>query len=271
LALVCFCLLVVSWLLQIEHVSDFGGEFFRLQAQTGKALLVVAIIWLWYIALEPYVRRSWPHVLIGWSRLLSRRFRDPLVGRDILFGAIGALAAVYIVLLEPLGRALLGQPPVTPSFPNQGHLSGFLFQIGYSIDVTFLFFSFLYLFLLLGLRLLLKRVWLVWVVMVGLGVILEFASFRGADSVAATTLHLVVNSLQLCVFIFVILHLGLLATASSAYFCFVVFAVPAALGLTGWQAQPAWTAIVFGTALALYACHTAMAGRPLFRDELVDG
>jgi serine/threonine-protein kinase len=269
LALVCFCLLVVSWLLQIEHVSDLVGEVYRLQTQAGKALLAVAIIWLWYIALEPYVRRSWPQVLIGWSRLLSGRFQDPLVGRDILFGAIGALAAIYIGLLEPMGRALLGQPPVTPDFPSPGYLSGFLFQIGNSLDVTFLFFSFLYLFLLLGLRLLLRRVWLVCVVVVGLQSILEFASFRGGDSVAATTLHLVIGSLQMCVHLFVMLHLGLLANASLCYFGFGVIDVPAAFGLTGWQAQPSWTAIVFVTALTLYGCHTAIAGRPLFRDELL--
>jgi serine/threonine-protein kinase len=42
--------------------------------------------WLYYIALEPEVRRTWPHTLISWSRLLAGRLRDPLVGRDVLVG-----------------------------------------------------------------------------------------------------------------------------------------------------------------------------------------
>ena len=37
-----------------------------------------------YLALEPYVRRTWPVILITWSRLVSGQLRDPLVGRDLL-------------------------------------------------------------------------------------------------------------------------------------------------------------------------------------------
>ena len=28
-------------------------------------------VWLFYVALEPYVRRFWPQLLIGWTRALS--------------------------------------------------------------------------------------------------------------------------------------------------------------------------------------------------------
>ena len=35
--------------------------------------------WLYYLALEPYVRRLWPQALISWSRVLAGRVRDPLV------------------------------------------------------------------------------------------------------------------------------------------------------------------------------------------------
>src|SRR5215813_13415614 len=49
-----------------------------------------------YLALEPYVRRRWPTVLISWSRLLAGRFRDPLVGRDALFGILIAVASQLI-------------------------------------------------------------------------------------------------------------------------------------------------------------------------------
>jgi serine/threonine-protein kinase len=45
-------------------------------------------IWALYIALEPYVRRRWPATLVSWSRLLAGRFRDPLVGRDVLVGCL---------------------------------------------------------------------------------------------------------------------------------------------------------------------------------------
>lgn len=77
--------------------ADFDGTllssmllvFFTL----ARALLLGALFWAGYIALEPSVRRQWPHTLISWSRLLVGRWRDPLVGRDVLAGcALGVLA-----------------------------------------------------------------------------------------------------------------------------------------------------------------------------------
>ena len=34
------------------------------------------------------MRRRWPATLVSWSRLLAGGFRDPLVGRDVLFGCL---------------------------------------------------------------------------------------------------------------------------------------------------------------------------------------
>jgi len=42
------------------------------------AAFVSFAMWLFYIALEPYVRRLWPKTLVSWHRLLAGRFR----GRD---------------------------------------------------------------------------------------------------------------------------------------------------------------------------------------------
>jgi hypothetical protein len=40
------------------------------------------VYWILYVALEPGVRRMWPDIFIGGTRLLAGRIRDPLVGRD---------------------------------------------------------------------------------------------------------------------------------------------------------------------------------------------
>ena len=37
------------------------------------------------MAIERYVRRRWPEILVAWTRLLSGEFRDPLVARNIGF------------------------------------------------------------------------------------------------------------------------------------------------------------------------------------------
>ena len=63
-----------------KHVADPAlemGRFF-----IGQPLWAAGLLWLLYLALEPYVRRFWPATLVSWSRLMARQWRDPLVGRD---------------------------------------------------------------------------------------------------------------------------------------------------------------------------------------------
>ena len=53
------------------------------------------MIWVSYLAVEPWTRRLWPDALVTWNRLLVGRFRDPLIGRDVLIGAVvGILLAL---------------------------------------------------------------------------------------------------------------------------------------------------------------------------------
>jgi hypothetical protein len=52
--------------------------------------------WLFYLGLEPAVRRRWPQLLVGWTRLLDGRWRDPLVGRAVLSGLVFALALLVL-------------------------------------------------------------------------------------------------------------------------------------------------------------------------------
>jgi serine/threonine-protein kinase len=59
--------------------------------------LFAAILWLFYLALEPYVRRFWPRALISWTRLLSVGPGDPLVGRDLLYGAVWGVCVVVAI------------------------------------------------------------------------------------------------------------------------------------------------------------------------------
>ena len=88
-------LLLAAQLLEAHHTLT-GAEVFVVIGALSWALFVAAFTWLSYVALEPYVRRHWPHALIGWTRLLAGRWRDRRVGRDLLIGAIVGLAAVVI-------------------------------------------------------------------------------------------------------------------------------------------------------------------------------
>jgi hypothetical protein len=73
----------------------------------GHALIHSVQMWLAYVAIEPYVRRLWPRMLVSWARLSSGRLRDPMVGRDVLAGLLlGALGTVAVQAGERASAAL---------------------------------------------------------------------------------------------------------------------------------------------------------------------
>ena len=84
LAILILLALLVSWVFLAHHYGSW--EFNLCLVAVQLALLPTVLLWLFYLAIEPYVRRWWPHRIISWSRLLAGDFRDPLIGRALLIG-----------------------------------------------------------------------------------------------------------------------------------------------------------------------------------------
>jgi serine/threonine-protein kinase len=86
------------------------------QAPLGHALIHAVTMTIAYLAIEPYVRRLWPTVLVSWARLVVGRWRDPIVGRDVLVGtAAGVVLSLLSVAYEWSKRALgLDPAPYQP-------------------------------------------------------------------------------------------------------------------------------------------------------------
>ena len=59
------------------------------------------VVWVFYTALEPYVRRLWPDTLISWTRLLDGRLRDPLVGRHVLIEGLAGVVFISFAFMVP--------------------------------------------------------------------------------------------------------------------------------------------------------------------------
>jgi len=144
-----------------RHSVNVPIEYNRLTLLVGTALFGAAAVWLTYIALEPFVRRFWPELLIGWSRLITGTFRDPGVGREVLVGvASGAVTAVYI-LSHALAQRLTGSdpPPVLSSTPLDG-VRAVLVTLMFNIPRA-LISPFQVVFVVVLLKALVKRTWLV--------------------------------------------------------------------------------------------------------------
>jgi serine/threonine-protein kinase len=109
---------LLGWLLIAHHIPDADIERNRLFTTIGRSLFASAVIWVFYLAAEPYVRRTWPHILITWSRLLGGRYRDPLVGRDLLIGATTGLAMTVISYVFYLTPGWLSWTPLAPPAPE---------------------------------------------------------------------------------------------------------------------------------------------------------
>ncbi len=144
------------------HVSD-SSELGLIVARLSWSLFIAAFLWMLYVALEPLVRRRWPKTLVSWSRLLTGEFRDPLVGRDILFGvaAGGLLRLTGIVWLAGYWSGRIPDSPPMLLYPQM--LLGGRFELGLMADdvVGDTFVALAVLFVMFLLRLLLRRDWLV--------------------------------------------------------------------------------------------------------------
>ncbi len=152
---------IAYWGLSADHATSLLLEANMATAALGEALFYAARVWLGYMALEPYVRRRLPALIIGWNRIVSGRRLDPIVGRDLLIGAgIGALARL-VQQLRYWIPPLLGAPRPPREALALGPLNGLGDALGAIVYVQTraVFYAFFGLFFLLLLRLALRRSW----------------------------------------------------------------------------------------------------------------
>lgn len=97
LSVLTFVLAITSWVAAADHVAG-PTELAFLMLAIAQAASLSGVIWLFYVAIEPYVRRNWPESLVSWTRLHSGQFRDPLVASHVLAGVAAGLFFERIVL-----------------------------------------------------------------------------------------------------------------------------------------------------------------------------
>jgi serine/threonine-protein kinase len=156
IALLLFGLRLVSWALNTDHVPG-NEEITLLQLGLNDAVFDGAVAYVMYLALEPFIRRRWPQVLVGWNRLLAGRVKDPLVGHETLVGL--ALASGASALNLALIYRWTGATTTTDlnALLNLRRVAAFLFaQIN---DAAFIAITIAFLAALL--REVLRREWLV--------------------------------------------------------------------------------------------------------------
>lgn len=221
------------------------------------------VVFLAYVALEPYVRRLWPATLISWSRLLAGRFGDPLVGRDLL---IGAVCGVCTRLLWSAHTRIPGLPGLTEeplgvgaTWSAHGALTAFSNALDMAAGSVGL--SMLLLLALVLLRLLLRNPWVAIAVFAVIAVVP--GHLASPHAVLDMTVHAAVTALTL----FLVLRVGLLALVSMWFFDVVAGWVDT-LDPSSWVWETSVVALVALGALAAYAAVVALGGRGLLQEEV---
>jgi serine/threonine-protein kinase len=87
---------------------DAGSIWFAISRYQGRALFSAGLVWLCYLGLEPFVRRSAPHLIVGWTRLIGGQWRDPLVGQGLLAGVVLGLLWPVMATLPLVAGPMLG-------------------------------------------------------------------------------------------------------------------------------------------------------------------
>ena len=250
----------VAWLLRADHPRSVEGQldvFFR---AAGDLALIAILLWVVYIALEPYVRRLWPHALLGWSRLLAGHVRDPRVGHDVL---VGLAAGVALALID-LGKATLlpmaGLPAPYPRYGSGEEFLGagsaavwaWLLQIVGAIGAA-LFTVLLIVILRLALR-------VRWLAMAATVFVLSLLSIYDMSSLLFSAPFPLASGILLTV---VALRFGLLSLVVTRWMWGILGAVPFTLDVTRWFAPPSNWTIVVVVAGTLFAFYASRAGQPL--------
>jgi hypothetical protein len=241
-------------------------------APFGHALYHSAMVWVQYIAIEPYLRRVRPAALVSWARMVSHRWKDPILGRDVLAGLF--LGATMVALQFAAGRALLsfegklffreildgGRETGIASATNA--LAGWAYAVAFAAPAVMLLMV-IYILLVLVLR---REALAIGAIPV-LAVVP--AMFFGLDTPLwfnATQGLLVAGALLIAV-----IRFGVLAGVMVMFTLLLANSLPWALNPAAWYGPVTMMTPILLSVLAVWAGMTALGDRAGFKELLGEG
>jgi serine/threonine protein kinase len=252
--------LMTLWLCEV-HVTATIELFALFLLAICTSVFYGVLLWTVYLALEPFVRRHWPRVLVSWTNVLTGRASDAVVGRDAL---IGVALGIWFALLFRAIAAISGDGPI--NFPGEVELLlglrstiGVVLQEGlYAIRNVLLYF-----FVLFVLRMLLRRQW---------AAIVAFTAFftlLNALGNERVWLGGVIGLLYFGTAAFVIVRFGgLLAFVVGAFVSTLLFDVVLTLDSSAWYLGSNVLVLAVVAVLAGWAFYTATGRRPWGADAI---
>jgi serine/threonine-protein kinase len=194
-----FAFLKISFFLLRVHFApsfEMTGLIFE---QVAVALTQCAILWLLYIAVEPSIRRSWPHTLITWNRVLAGNWLDARVAWQVLIGVMVGLATRYGFLLGDRVNSNVSHPNTYILSGTSEFVATWMGLLDNAIAVSFVIF-----FLMCGVKFLVRWDWVA-ILAASLLVALQEGTVRNSSNLVV---DLTVYMLVIGAFAFLLLRWG---------------------------------------------------------------
>jgi hypothetical protein len=251
---------MAMWLVGGTHVASVreADLFF---AAAMHAVFLGVTMGVTYISFEPFVRRRWPQTIISWSRFIAGDCRDPLVGRDILIGALIGLGLAFIQEFGVAIYQVLGIPVMRATI-RESVLSGGRSMVGYGIFQMqdALYKSLGILFLIFLARTLLRRQWL------AAGVITIALAGIEAPSAGLAYIAWPVNLIFFALLVFTLMRFGLVTEVVAMFTSIVTGAFVLSTNFSLYSGEIAFTFFLL-LVPAFYGFRIALAGQPIFTAE----
>jgi serine/threonine-protein kinase len=248
----------VQWFFLEHHVGTLW-EFALIFVQMGFILSIGGLLWIFYIALEPVVRRRWPHMLVSWTRLLAGDWRDPLVGRDLLAGCCAGAIVQTLIFLTPLLPPWLGYPEGQPIYFGPDVLTGaggLLGALVTNVSTSMILVPLFVLLFFTLLRIVLRHDWLAITAFILLRTVLSVAV---SGSNVGTTF--VLQALAGILYVLAITRFGLAGLASLTLTVAVLQQFPITFQSSAWYASAGYAGLFVIAALGVYAFRISLGGQ----------
>jgi serine/threonine-protein kinase len=260
-----FVFTMIEWLLLTHHVGVID-DFFRMLDYMGNALFDAALLWVLYMALEPYVRRRWPQSLIAWSRVLTGGLNDSVVAGHIL---IGTALGVGYTLLFAADSIISEVGSATLKFDQTSFLLGPRIIIGNAAAIIGenafpIAFGLLFLFFLL--RVALRKSWLAATVVVVLGAAQAFLPATGQAALVFAAFGAIIWGFA----VLILMRFGVLPLLLAIFVSTILGNNPLTTDFSVWYASSMFTALAIVLAITLWSFRTALGGRKLMSGDLLE-
>jgi hypothetical protein len=245
------------------HFSAASDDFLLIVMAVSTALFGSGVMWLLYIALEPYVRRNWPQTIITWTRLMAGRIRDPLVGRDVMAGVLMGMAWTVVYKVGLFLRMRWGQQP---EFPVTEFLLGLreaiALWLGFAVSSILATLTFFLLLVLL--RVVVRNRWLAALLFVAI-----YTTPRVLSS-QHPVVDLVVWVAIYGIAAIAVVRFGLIVLGLACFTANVLLNVPYSLDFSNWYTAHCLFIVLTFVAIGAWGFYNSLAGKTLWKDELLD-